>query len=357
MCTSKKYKFLRSDERKKKNASSSLRWQTKGINIYIHTQTIYIQTCYLVITYKMSATYKNVLLVGGAGDLGKHILSALLADSSFNVTVLSRINSKSVFPSNVKVIKVDYKDNNAIKKALTGQDIVISAVGGSDFNDNFDHTLIEAAIEAGVKWFIPSEFTADISHPQFGSIPFKAPLVETIELLKKHQSRIAHTFITAGAFLDWGLDNGILGFDIPNHTATLYDEGKYSIAATTLPSIGKAVVAIIHHPELTLNKRIYIADTSFTGQEALALFEKYTGKKWTVKHISTEDSYEKGAEYYAKGDVANSIAPYIMGVVYNGQGAGNFQDKTSNKALGLGTIPIEQIIKEAVERSKVKTKE
>ncbi len=29
----------------------------------------------------MSTTiYKNVLLVGGAGDLGKHILSALLAD-------------------------------------------------------------------------------------------------------------------------------------------------------------------------------------------------------------------------------------------------------------------------------------
>ena len=305
----------------------------------------------------MSSTYKNVLLVGGAGDLGKHVLSALLADSSFNVTVLSRIDSKSVFPSYVKVIKVDYKDNNAIKKALTGQDIVISAVGGNAFFDKFDHTLIEAAVEVGVKWFIPSEFTADVSHSQFGSIPFMAPKVESIELLKKYQSRIAHTFITTGGFLDWGLDIGFLGFDIPNHTATLYDEGKYSVSATTLPSISKAVVAIIHHPELTLNKRIYIADTSFTGQEALALLEKYTGTKWTVKHISTEDSYKQAAEYYAKGDLGNAIPSYILGVAYNGQGACNFQDKTSNKGLGLGTISIEQIIKEAVERSKVKTKE
>jgi hypothetical protein len=305
----------------------------------------------------MSSTYKNVLLVGGAGDLGKHILSALLADSSFNVTVLTRIDSKSVFPSNVKVIKVDYADNNAIKKALTGQDIVISAIGGNGIVDKLDHTLIEAAVEVGVKWFIPSEFTADISHSQFGLIPFMAPKVENIQLLKKHQSRLAHTFITTGGFLDWGLDNGFLGFDIPNHTATLYDEGKYSVSATTLSSIGKAVVAIIHHPELTLNKRIYIADTSFTGQEALALFEKYSGTKWTVKHISTEDAYKQAAEYYAKGDLGNAIPSYILGVAYNGQGACNFQDKTSNKALGLETIPIEQIIKEAVERSKVKSKD
>jgi len=166
---------------------------------------------------------------------------------------------------------------------------------------------------------------------------------------------LAHTFITTGGFLDWGFDNGFLGYDIPNRTVTLYDEGKYLVSGTTLPSIGKAVVAVIHHPELTLNKRIYIADATCTQQEALALFEKYSGTKWTVKHISTKDSHKQGADYYAKGDLLNGIRAYILAAVYNGQGSGNFQGKTSNKALGLQTISLEQLVKEAIERSKANT--
>jgi hypothetical protein len=296
-----------------------------------------------------------VLLVGGAGDLGKHILSALLADSTFNVTVLTRINSTSIFPSQLKLIKINYTDYDAVKKALTGQDIVISAVGGSGFFDKLDLKLIEASVEVGVKWYIPSEFTADVSHPHFSSLPFVAAKVETIQLLKKYESHLAHTFITTGGFLDWGFDNGFLGYDIPNRTVTLYDEGKHLFSGATLPSIGKAVVAVIHHPELTLNKRIYIADVTFTQKEALALFEKYTGTKWTVKHMTTEDSYKQGAEYYAKGDLANGIPAYIRAAVYNEQGASNFQGKTINKALGLETNSLEQIIKEAVERSKTNT--
>jgi len=301
----------------------------------------------------MSTTaYKNVLLIGGSGVLGKHILSALLADSTFNVTALTRVGSTSTFPSNVKLIKIDYADNDAVKKALTGQDIVISALGDNSLFDKLDQTLIEASVEVGVKWYIPSEFTADVSHPRFSSLPFETAKAETIQLLKKYESRLSHTFITTGGFLDWGFDNGFLGFDISNHSAILYDEGKYLCSGTTLPSIGKAVVAVIHHPELTLNKRIYIADTTFTQQEALALFEKYSGTKWTVKHISTEDSYKQGAEYYAKGDLSKGIPAYIMSAIYSDGGASNFQNKTSNKALGLETVSLEQAVKEAVERNK-----
>ncbi|CAF1273488.1 unnamed protein product [Adineta steineri] len=299
-----------------------------------------------------STTYKNVILVGGAGELGKHILNALLADSSFNVTVLTRTDSKSTFPSNVKVVKVDYKDKNEIKKALTGQDVVVSAAGGSAVSDKLDLTLIEASVEAGVKWYIPSEFTADTNHPRFSSLPIIGGKLEAIELLKKHQSRIAHTLISTGGFLDWGFDNGFLGFDVSNHAVTLYDEGKNYISGTTLPSIGKAVVAIIHHPELTLNKRIYIADAVFTQQQALALFEKYSGKKWTVKHVSTDDALKQGADYFAKGDIMKGVQAYIMSAIYCQQGASDFRGKTSNDALGVKTVSLEQAVKEAVERSK-----
>ncbi|CAF1462835.1 unnamed protein product [Adineta ricciae] len=297
-------------------------------------------------------TYRNVLLVGGAGDLGKHILFGLLEDSSFNVTVLSRLNSNSLFPSNVKVLKVDYSNKNSIIESLTGQDVVISAVGGEGLSENIDMILVECALQADVKWFIPSQFVSDISHPFYSSLPFTTPKIETMELLKKNESKMAYTFITTGTFLDWGLDNGFLGFDIPNRTVTLYDHGENFFSATTLSSVVKAVVAILHHPQLAQNKRIYIADATMTQNEILQLFEKYTNTKWTIKHMSTDDSFKQGAENYANGDRRKGIHQYLMSVIYNGKGASRFDDKLSNKALGLPSIQPEEIIKEVVQRCK-----
>ena len=110
-----------------------------------------------------TANYQNILLVGAAGDLGEHILSALLLDSTFTVTVLSRIHSTSTFPSNVRCLKVDYSDRNALVQTLTGQDVIISAVGGEGLSSDFDLTLVEVGLQMGIKWIIPSEFASDIS--------------------------------------------------------------------------------------------------------------------------------------------------------------------------------------------------
>ena len=250
----------------------------------------------------MSAdTYKNVLLVGASGDVGKNILPDLLADSNFTISILSRIDSPAFFSPNINVIMIDYSDKAALVKALTGQDIVISTVGGEAIINNLDKILIEAALEAGVKWFIPSEYGFDLDNSAAASIPVNIPLIENITLLKQHQSRLAHTFISTGAFLDWGFDNGFLCFDIPNRTATLYDEGKYLVSGTLLKHLGKAIVAILHHPELTLNKRIYIVDATFTQQEVLTLLEKYTNTKWIVESCYYRRNIKKRRRRLGKG--------------------------------------------------------
>jgi len=300
-----------------------------------------------------TVTYKNVLLVGGTGTLGKHILSALLADSTINVTVFSRSDSASTFPSTAKVIKVDYSDKAGLVKALAGQDVVISAIGGPAIAANIDLTLVEAALAAGVKWFIPSEFGIDTSHPSVATNPIAAPKIACAELLKKNQSRIAHTLIYTGAFLEWGFANGFSGFDLANHTATLYDEGKHLVSGSTFPHIGQAVVKVLHHPELTLNKRIYIADAIFTQQQALSLLEKHTGAKWTVKQVTTESLLKQGAEAFAKGNIMQGVQEFILNMVYNGQGSVDFTNKTSNKALGIEQDSLEHVIKQALDNKKV----
>jgi uncharacterized protein YbjT (DUF2867 family) len=65
-----------------------------------------------------ASIYRNVLLVGATGVVGAHILPALLADSTFNVSILSRVNSSAKSPSNAKVIKVDYSNTAALTKLL-----------------------------------------------------------------------------------------------------------------------------------------------------------------------------------------------------------------------------------------------
>jgi uncharacterized protein YbjT (DUF2867 family) len=300
----------------------------------------------------MSANaYKNVILLGATGDTGKYILSALLADSTFNVSILSRINSNATFPSNVKVFKVDYSDKDALTKALVGQDVVISTVGGEGLFDNFGRTLVEAAIDAGVKWFIPSEFGTDYDDPIAATIPPLSSKLAVAKLLRENQSHINHTFITTGMFLDWGFDNGFLGFDIPNRTVTLYDEGKARTSGTILPHIAQAVVAAIHHPEISLNKRIYIADATFTQEEVLALFEKYTNTKWKVKHVSTKDKQKEGAEQLAQGNPGQALYHYVRYLVYSGLKVNMLEGRTSNKELGIPTISLDQIVKEAVQRT------
>lgn len=299
-----------------------------------------------------STAYKNVLLIGGTGDTGKYILSALLADPVFNVTVLSRANSRAQFPSNVKVIKVDYSDKNALTNALVGQDVVISAIGGEAIDTEFGIALVEAAINAGVKWLIPSEFGGDYDDSVIDTIPPLASKPTVARLLRQNQSRIAHTFVSPGIFLDWSFDNGFTGFDIANRTATIYDEGKRLQSGTTLPYIAKAVVAILHHPELALNKRIFVANTIFSQQEALAAFEKETGSKWTVKNVTTKDAYELGKQEATEGKVMESFTNYLRSMIYGDNRMFNFEGRTSNKELNIPTIPLEQIVKEAVQRQR-----
>ncbi|CAF3649068.1 unnamed protein product [Adineta steineri] len=293
--------------------------------------------------------YKNVLLVGASGDVGKSLLPDLLADPDFQVTILSRTDSSVNFASNINVIRVNYSDKLALIKALTGQDIVISTVGGEALMKNFDKTLIEASLEAGVKWFLPSEYGFDLDDPAASSTPINIPLLENIELLKQNQSRMAYTFISTGAFLDWGLDNGFLGFDIPNRAVTLYDDGKHLVSGTLLKNLGKAVVAILHHPELTLNQRICLADTTFTQEEVLNLLKKYTDNKWTVKHITTEEVLKQAQEDWEKDNWMDAYIAFVLAYAYNGKGMCNFEKKTSNKALGLESITLEQVVKEAVQ--------
>ncbi|KAI5307471.1 hypothetical protein KEM55_008203 [Ascosphaera atra] len=102
----------------------------------------------------MSSPFKNVTVVGGSGNVGKHAVESLLKEG-FTVSVLSRESSSYSPPEGVKLIKTDYS-HSSLLEALRGQDVVVSVVALNEDALKLQIPIIDAAIEAGVRRFIPS---------------------------------------------------------------------------------------------------------------------------------------------------------------------------------------------------------
>jgi len=105
----------------------------------------------------MSSPIKNIIIIGGAGSIGPATISELISNG-FTVSILSRESSTAKFPKDVTVYKTDYSTTSLLK-AFQGQDAIVSAI--AVLSAPQQASIIDAAIEAGVKRFIPSEYGID----------------------------------------------------------------------------------------------------------------------------------------------------------------------------------------------------
>jgi hypothetical protein len=115
--------------------------------------------------------------------------------------VLSRASSTYEPEAGVKLLKTDYTHESLVT-ALKGQDAVVSAIGGAGVS--VQTKVIDAAIAAGVKRFIPSEFGSDTTNPlTLEYFPGWAQKVEIRKYLESKQDQIEYTAIFNGLFFDW----------------------------------------------------------------------------------------------------------------------------------------------------------
>ncbi|KAE8383634.1 hypothetical protein BDV26DRAFT_93810 [Aspergillus bertholletiae] len=250
--------------------------------------------------------YKNIVLIGAGGDIGKIVLDGLLASPGFNITVLSRKESKASFPVGITVHKSDFSDAD-LEAVFNGQDAIISAVGATAFGEQ--KKIVDAAIRSGVQRFIPSEFSSNIQNEAVLKLnPFFSQKKELIEYLKAKQSAgLSWTAIATSGLLDWSLGNGVLGFDVANRTATIWDGGNQSFTLTNEKQLGQAVVSVLQHPQETSNKYLYIASVEATQNEILAALEEATGTKWPVKATTTEEQVDEGFKKLGAGDFSGAL--------------------------------------------------
>jgi hypothetical protein len=76
----------------------------------------------------------------------------------FNVTVVSRSSSTYEGGEALNVVKVDFSNHVDLVQALKGQDALIITISTRPELAPTSLKLIDAAVEAGVKLIIPSEF-------------------------------------------------------------------------------------------------------------------------------------------------------------------------------------------------------
>ncbi|MCJ1352924.1 MAG: hypothetical protein MMC33_002908 [Icmadophila ericetorum] len=297
----------------------------------------------------MSTTIKNVMIVGAGGNLGPSILSALDASNQFNLSILTRNSSKSTFPSHIKVHKIDdsYPDVE-LEAAFKGQDAIVSTVGSP--GKKRQTNMIDAAVKAGVKRFIPAEFGSNSANPgAVEAIPFimddKAKVVKYLKT--KEKDGMTWSALCTGPFFDWCLKVGLLGFKLSTQSATLYSGGTTKYSSTNLSAVGTAVVNILLKPSETANRYLYICTSTASQLDLLAALEKATGgQKWTVEHQDVEELGKMGREMLSKGNMAGA-GPCIIATVHTPGLGGNFEEdvQLDNELLGVESVGLDESVR------------
>jgi uncharacterized protein YbjT (DUF2867 family) len=94
------------------------------------------------------------------------------------------------------LVTVDYSNKESIKKALTGVDVVISTLPGTALD--VQPGIAEAAKEAGVKLFVPSEFGGPTEGATEGLFGAKANIQERLKAIG-----IPYALFYTGPFADF----------------------------------------------------------------------------------------------------------------------------------------------------------
>jgi NAD(P)-dependent dehydrogenase (short-subunit alcohol dehydrogenase family) len=290
----------------------------------------------------MSVPIRTVAVAGASGNLGPAILNQLLA-AGFTVTALTRADSQSTFPSTVKVVPVDYDSLDSLTAALKGQDALVSTLATLAIDAQI--RLVDAAIAAGVRRFIPSEFGSN--GPLARRLPVFASKVKVLDyLVQKVQERgneaFSYTAVYNSIFFDWGLKVGfLLGKE-------RYDGGERKFSTTRLETIGKAVAGVLKHAEETKNRDVLVHEAVVTQNQLAAL----SGKKWEAEDVKTDVLEKEAYAELAKEqpDFASAMLGFIKRAIW-GEGYGGEFTKVDNELLGISMMSekeIEELVKEYI---------
>jgi hypothetical protein len=173
-------------------------------------------------------------------------------------------------------------------------DTVVSALGRAAILMQIP--LIKVAEESNtIKRFFCSEYGTDIEYEPQSAI--EKPHQQKLKVRKyiiENVKRLEHTYLVTGPYAEMYMmamlgKPAIGSFDIIAKKAYLLGDGKDKISLTTMPDVGKLLVAALKYPDASRNQALKVNSFTTTPNDIVAEFEKQMGYKWEVSYTPLEE--------------------------------------------------------------------
>lgn len=237
----------------------------------------------------MAAEKSKILVIGGSGYLGKHIVEASAKEGhpTFALVRADTLSNpaKATIIDNFKNLGVtlvhgDIYDHESLVNAIKQVDVVISSVG---FFQLADQVKIIAAIkEAGnIKRFFPSEFGNDVDRtsavePVRSTFEIKAQIRRAVEA-----EGIPYTYVSSNCFDGYFLPSLVQAGATtpPRDKVIILGDGNVKGVFNKEEDIATYTIKSVDDPR-TLNKILYVRPpaNTYSFNELVALWEKKIGK-------------------------------------------------------------------------------
>ncbi|KAL8727451.1 MAG: hypothetical protein Q9166_006039 [cf. Caloplaca sp. 2 TL-2023] len=300
----------------------------------------------------------KIAVIGSNGRVGFAVTRELLKGDYFKqlTAVLRHTSTASIRLSGIAEVKADFSSFDSLVAALSGHDAVLSCVPGGATDFESQKLLIDASIAAGVRLFFASEYSANVMSPQYGHLPIQfvgdKPRIRRYLEEKAKEGSIAWTALNGGPFFDLWLTAGPAGFDIANHTATIYGTGNNLACWTPLSTIARAVSNMLLPSTLPhiSNRAVFISGVEdVTQNNILAALEDETGSKFEVKHMDVKKIKQEAVEALEKGNWKAATRGLTIGHQFDeDDSAANFWDMVDNDTVGIESVTVREAVKATI---------
>ncbi|CAH0051027.1 unnamed protein product [Clonostachys solani] len=289
--------------------------------------------------------------LAGKGRFGSVVLDELLG-AGFRVTVLTRSAAGITgVPKEVKVTQVDYTSEESLRKAIQGHDAVVSTVAGAAVA--IQKPLINAAISAGVKHFIPADYAMSLRSPDVRKLPPYTDVHAIEEYLEEKSGQMQWTIVACGGFLEYVFDLPFV-VDFGNRKMDMVSGGAAQFSTSKFVTAAKAVAGVLRQPDRVKDHCVQVHAIPITQSQIWDIIKRNDKRlsEWTVTEQDGDAKFQAGLDMLKRGELTmEAVSTLMAGATWGGKYKVVF-DETDNDWLGIETISeqeLEEILKKKIE--------
>ena len=255
----------------------------------------------------------TVLVAGATGDLGRRVVRELLARDA-RVLALTRGTGAATDPLDelVEVVTAGYGDHRALTAAVTGADVVVSAVSGTrPVIVDAQRALLKAAVAAGVPRFMPSDYSAD-----YRSIPPGSN--RNFELRREFAADVDAAPIRATSVLN-GMFTDLLTGDAPlvlfdRKRVLFWSSADQVLDFTTKDDVAHVVARVALDPEAP--RVVEVAGDRVTARQVARTMSELTGTSFKPQWAGTTGTLSAMAAVMRRTSKGDDTFPAWQGMQY-----------------------------------------